>query len=75
MLFRSQRVLPTWERTRKGEEEGLHTWLCRQVTEALRTNQEPVEDAYLYNGMKLVIRQGAECPVLVTVSYQEEPPK
>lgn len=67
----SLRVRRTWHETR-GEDEGLHSWLCRMVTEAMAAG-EPVDGAYFYLGMKLVVEQGAEFPVLKTIMPKKTP--
>lgn len=67
----SLRVRKIWHETR-GPDEGLHTWLCRMVTEAMAAN-EGRPGIYLHRGMKLVIEHGEEFPVLATIMPKKGP--
>lgn len=65
----SLRVQSIWHETsEKGE--GLYTWLQRITLEALRTGKPGVGGNHgkiAYLGMRLVIEQGQEFPVLKTI--------
>jgi hypothetical protein len=61
----SLRVRKIWHETKKAD-EGLYSWLMRMVVEAMASGA-PVDGAYFHNGMKLVVQQGEEFPVLKTV--------
>ena len=61
----SIRVRKIWHET-KGKDEGIYSWLQRMVKEALEVNDFH-NGKYKHNGMKLVIEQGEEFPVLKTV--------
>ena len=67
----SLRVRKIWHETR-GEDEGLHSWLCRMVTEAIAAGPA-VDGAYFHQGMKLVVEQGAEFPVLKPIMPKRAP--
>ena len=67
----SLRVRRIWHETKKPE-EGLYSWLIRMVTEAMERGSS-VDGAYFHNGMKLVVAQGEEYPVLKTVMVAKEP--
>lgn len=61
----SLRVRRQWHQDR-GSQEGLYTWLLRIAGEALEAG--PVEgDCYEVRGVRLVIAQGQEWPVVTTV--------
>jgi len=62
----SLRCRNIWHETSK-KDEGLYTWLERMTLEALANGQDAVDEAYMHNGMKLVIVQGAEFPALKTI--------
>lgn len=62
----SLRVARIWKDNRY-EDEGLYTWLMRITLEALTYGEKVSDDTYLYLGMKLVIVQGEEFPVLLTI--------
>ncbi len=62
----SLRVRKIWHETR-GETEGLYTWLARMTLEALEKGERLEGGKIKYLGMKLVIEQGEEFPVLKTV--------
>lgn len=61
----SLRVRKIWHEDRK-ENEGLYTWLMRVTLEALEVG-ELKNSKHHYKGMKLVIEQGEEYPVLKTI--------
>lgn len=67
----SLRVRKIWHETR-GPEEGLYSWLTRMVVEAMASG-EPVDGAYFYQGMKLVVEPGEEFPVLKTIMPKRAP--
>ena len=62
----SLRVRKIWHETR-GKDEGLHSWLQRVTLEALEKGERLDSGRIKYLGMKLVIEQGEEFPVLKTV--------
>jgi len=62
----SLRVRKIWHQTSL-EGEGLHTWLERMTLEALAKGKRLESGKIKHNGMKLVIEQGEEFPVLKTV--------
>jgi uncharacterized protein (DUF3820 family) len=57
-----------WHETR-GENEGLHAWLCRMAAEARALNDRDAGGRYLFAGMKFAFEEGA-WPVLKTVMRQ-----
>lgn len=61
----SLRVRKIWHQTR-GANEGLHAWLCRFALKALNDGKR-IDDKIHYAGIKWVIHDGAEFPVLKTV--------
>lgn len=61
----SIRVRKIWHET-KNQDEGLYSWLQRMVTEALEANDFR-NGKFKHKGMKLVIEQGEEFPVLKTI--------
>jgi hypothetical protein len=67
----SQNCLDIWQRTRKGD-EGLHAWLRRAVKEALERGERDAAGRYLWHGMRLVIYQGVQFPLLKTVMPQHK---
>jgi hypothetical protein len=62
----SLRVRKIWHETR-GQDEGLYSWLQRITLEALKNGEQKGDDAYVYQGMKLIICEGAEFPTLKTI--------
>ena len=62
----SLRVRKIWHETR-GKDEGLYSWLSRMTLEALEKGERLEGGKIKYLGMKLVIEQGEEFPVLKTV--------
>jgi len=61
----SLRVRKIWHEDR-GKDEGLYSWLQRVVLEAIDKG-ESKNGKIFYKGMKLVISQGEEFPILKTV--------
>jgi hypothetical protein len=55
-----------WHATR-GDEEGLHAWLCRLAQEALLKGEKINDEKYEWAGMLLVYEVGELYPVLKTV--------
>ena len=47
--------------------EGLHAWLCRMATEALRHGQPQRNDKFIHRGIALVIDRTGVWPIVVTV--------
>ena len=62
----SLRVRKIWHETR-GKDEGLYSWLIRITLEAIRKGERLESGKIKYLGMKLVVEQGEEFPVLKTV--------
>jgi len=62
----SLRVRKIWHETR-GESEGLYTWLQRMTLEALAKGEKLDSGKIKYQGMKLVIAEGEEFPILKTI--------
>ena len=62
----SLRVRKIWHETR-GESEGLYTWLQRMTLEALAKGEKLESGKIKYQGMKLVIAEGEEFPILKTI--------
>lgn len=62
----SLRVRKIWHETKHGN-EGLHTWLQRITLEARKYGERLDNGKISYMGMKLVITEGEEYPVLVTI--------
>lgn len=67
----SLRCRKRWHETKK-KGEGLYTWLCRMTTEAIEQGTPGGDSQYFYQGMKLVIMQGPEFPVLKTIMMRKE---
>lgn len=63
----SLRVRKIWHETAVDKDEGLYTWLMRITLEALAKGERLESGKIKYLGMKLVIEQGAEFPVLKTI--------
>ena len=63
----SLRVRKRWHITQKDAKEGLFTWLQRMTLEALEHGERLESGKIKYNGMKFVIEQGEEFPVLKTI--------
>lgn len=61
----SIRVRKIWHET-KNENEGIYSWLQRMTKESLEANNVH-NGKYKHKGMKLVIEQGEELPVLKTI--------
>lgn len=61
----SLRIRKIWHENR-GENEGLHAWLCRVGAEALE-HGERREDKLVHAGVKWVFEQDGEWPLLKTV--------
>lgn len=62
----SLRVRKIWHETRS-KTEGLHSWLQRITLEAIDNGSKDHSGKILYKGMKLVIKEGEEFPVLKTI--------
>jgi hypothetical protein len=63
----SLRVRKIWHETKRDKEEGLYTWLMRITLEALEKGERLETGKIKYLGMKLVIEQGTEFPILKTI--------
>jgi len=63
----SLRVRKIWHETALSKDEGLYTWLMRVTNEAI-VNGERLESGKIkYLGMKFVVEQGDEFPILKTI--------
>ncbi len=62
----SLRCRKIWHETR-GENEGLHSWLCRMAAEARKDGTREGDDRWRYRGMILVFEESGVWPVLKTV--------
>lgn len=62
----SLRCRKVWHETR-GENEGLHSWLCRMAAEAREHGTAQGDDRWLYKGVVFVFEEGGAWPVLKTV--------
>jgi hypothetical protein len=62
----SLRVRRIWHEDR-AEEEGLYSWLMRVTLEAIEKGERLESGKIKYLGMKFVIEQGEEYPVLKTI--------
>lgn len=63
----SIRVRKIWHDTKLSDDEGIYSWLMRMTEEAL-SNGEILESGKIkYKGMKFVVEQGEEFPVLKTI--------
>jgi len=62
----SLRVRKIWHETKK-KNEGLYTWLMRVTLEAIEKGEKLESGKIKYLGMKFVIIQGDEFPVLKTI--------
>ncbi|MCG7932328.1 MAG: hypothetical protein N0E44_20095 [Candidatus Thiodiazotropha lotti] len=62
----SLRVRKIWHETR-GKDEGLYTWLQRMTLEAREKGERLVSGKIKYKGMKFVIAEGEEFPILKTI--------
>lgn len=62
----SLRVLHMWDSTRN-RREGLYSWLMRITLRALKEGQPLPNGKIKFWGMKLLIEQGEEFPVLKTI--------
>jgi len=62
----SLRVRKIWHEDR-GDEEGLYSWLQRVTLEAIKHGKKLESGKIKHKGMKLVIEQGEEFPVLKTI--------
>lgn len=61
----SQHCLDLWEDDRQGD-EGLHAWLVRKATKALRGKPD-AKGRHAVDGMLFAFEEGSEWPVLKTV--------
>lgn len=62
----SLRVRKIWHETRE-QDEGLYSWLMRITLEAIEKGEKLESGKIKYLGMKLVIHQGEEFPLLKTI--------
>jgi hypothetical protein len=62
----SLRVRKIWHETKR-DNEGLYTWLERITVEALAQGERLESGKIKYLGMKLVVEEGEEFPVLKTI--------
>lgn len=55
-----------WHQSRN-EDEGLHAWLVRMSTEAIKANQRDEQGRYYHNWMRFVFEMDGCWPVLKTI--------
>jgi len=63
----SIRVRKTWHQTKKGNEEGIYSWLHRMTLEAIEDGEMLEIGKIKYCGMIFVIDKGEEFPSLKTI--------
>ncbi len=63
----SLRVRKIWHETAINKDEGLYSWLQRMTLQALEQGVQLESGKIKYLGMKFVIEQGEEFPVLVSI--------
>lgn len=63
----SLRVRKIWHQTAKDQDEGLYSWLQRMTLEAIENGEKLESGKILYQGMKFIIQQGEEFPILKTI--------
>lgn len=63
----SLRVRKIWHETALSKDEGLYSWLHRVSLEAIEKGERLESGKIKYIGMKFVIEQGEEFPILKTV--------
>lgn len=66
-IDRASRLLMSKFWTNAKEEEGLHGWLCRVATEALKSGLNLGDGRVLYNDMKFIFTVEGKWPTLKTV--------
>lgn len=62
----SLRIRKIWHENR-GEDEGLYSWLMRVTLEAIKDGERLESGKIKYLGMKFVVQQGEEFPVLMSI--------
>jgi hypothetical protein len=63
----SIRVRKIWHDTKLDDNEGIYSWLMRMTEEALKDGDILESGKIKYKGMKFVVEQGEEFPVLKTI--------
>lgn len=63
----SIRVRKIWHETKLNNDEGIYSWLQRMTIEAIENGFRMDNGKIKYKGMKFVIEQGEEFPVLKTI--------
>lgn len=63
----SIRCRKIWHESKLSDDEGLYSWLQRLTLEALKDGVKLESGKIKYLGMKFVIHQGEEFPVLKTI--------
>jgi len=63
----SLRIRRQWHADRN-QAEGLHSWLCRVVPEALEHGESPKPGVYIWKGVNFVIATSGRWPILKTVT-------
>lgn len=63
----SIRVRKIWHETKLSGDEGIYSWLMRVTTEAISRGEKLESGKIRYLGMKFVVEQGEEFPVLKTI--------
>lgn len=69
----SLRIRRQWHQNRE-KAEGLYSWLMRMCEEAPQSGRDLGDGAWEYKGVKWIIEQGAEWPLLKTVMPAKEDP-
>lgn len=63
-----------WHQTAIDADEGLHAWLVRIATAALKENVRDDQGRYYYNGLRFVFQMDGAWPVLKTC-HPKAPPE
>lgn len=63
----SIRCREIWHQTKTDVEEGIYSWLMRVTLEAIEKGERLESGKIKYMGMKFVVEQGEEYPVLKTI--------
>lgn len=63
----SLRVRGQWHQMALNTDEGLYSWLMRMTLEAIEKGEHLESGKIKYEGMKFVIEQGEEYPILKTI--------
>lgn len=63
----SIRVRKIWHDTKLNDTEGMYSWLMRVTADAIKNGEVLESGKIKYLGMKFVVEQGEEFPVLKTI--------